>query len=111
VPDSLVVRINDTGECGLRIHDGGCSFIAVCRIARGVDRPVGRVSSKERGPPAVKTAGFQLWVHGRQFPKNERAELQHDLQGRGFTALSQNFLKMQVATVGVPLPVLISWET
>jgi len=28
-PDSLVVHINRTGEFGLRVHDGGSSFIAI----------------------------------------------------------------------------------
>ena len=29
------------------------------------------LTSENLGPPALKIAGFQLWVHGRQFPEAE----------------------------------------
>ena len=61
-PDSLVVRVKDTGEFGLRIHDGGSSFIAIQHCPWCGSDLLERVSNKELGPPAVKIAGFQLWV-------------------------------------------------
>ena len=66
-PDSLIVRNGDTGEFGLRVHDGGSSFITIRHCPWCGTDLLERVSNKELGPPALKVAGFQLWVHGRQF--------------------------------------------
>jgi hypothetical protein len=35
---------------------------------------VERICNKELGPPSLKVAGFQLWVHGRQFPEAQDAD-------------------------------------
>ena len=70
-PDSLIVRRSDSGEFGLRVHDGGRSFIAIRHCPWCGSDLLQRVSNRELGPPAVKIAGFQLWVHGRQFPEAE----------------------------------------
>jgi hypothetical protein len=73
-PDSLIVRNGDTGEFGLRVHDGGSSFITIRHCPWCGTDLLERVSNKELGPPALKVAGFQLWVHGRQFPDAEDAD-------------------------------------
>jgi hypothetical protein len=73
-PDSLVVYRSETGEFGLRIHDGGSSSMAIRHCPWCGTDLMERVSSKELGPPAVKIAGFQLWVHGRQFPEADDAD-------------------------------------
>jgi hypothetical protein len=73
-PDSLVVHRGETREFGLRVHDGGSSFIAIRHCPWCGTDLLERVSNKELGPPALKIAGFQLWVHGRQFPDAEDAD-------------------------------------
>jgi hypothetical protein len=73
-PDSLVVRLTDTGKFGLRVHDGGSSFIAIRHCPWCGTDLLERVSNKELAPPALKIAGLQLWVHGRQFPDAEDAD-------------------------------------
>jgi len=73
-PDSLVVYRGETCEFGLRVHDGGSSFIAIRHCPWCGTDLLERVSNKELGPPALKIAGFQLWVHGRQFPDADDAD-------------------------------------
>jgi hypothetical protein len=73
-PDSLVIHLQDTGQFGLRVHDGGSSFITIRHCPWCGTDLLERVSNRELGPPAVKIAGFQLWVHGRQFPEAEDAD-------------------------------------
>jgi hypothetical protein len=73
-PDSLVIHLQDTGQFGLRVHDGGNSFITIRHCPWCGTDLLERVSNRELGPPAVKIAGFQLWVHGRQFPEAEDAD-------------------------------------
>jgi hypothetical protein len=73
-PDSLVVYGGETSGFGLRVHDGGSSFIAIRHCPWCGTDLLERVSNKELGLPALKIAGFQLWVHGRQFPDAEDAD-------------------------------------
>jgi uncharacterized protein DUF6980 len=73
-PDSLVIHLQDTAQFGLRVHDGGSSFITIRHCPWCGADLLERVSNRELGPPAVKIAGFQLWVHGRQFPDGDTKE-------------------------------------
>jgi hypothetical protein len=73
-PDSLIVRHAETGEFGLRVHDGGSSFISICHCPWCGTDLLERVSNKELGQPSLKVGGFQLWVHGRQFPEAQDAD-------------------------------------
>jgi hypothetical protein len=51
-PDSLIVHLEDTGEFGLRVHDGGTAFIAIRHCPWcGIDL-LERASNRELGPPA-----------------------------------------------------------
>jgi hypothetical protein len=73
-PDSLIVHHRDSGEFGLRIHDGGSSSITIRHCPWCGEDLFERVSNKERGPSSLKVAGLQLWVHGRQFPEAQDAD-------------------------------------
>src|SRR5438094_3836265 len=68
-PDSLIVHQRDTGEFGLRIHDGGSSSIAIRHCPWCGEDLFERVSNKELGPPSLKVAGFQLWYMVGSSPK------------------------------------------
>jgi hypothetical protein len=73
-PDSLIVRRSDSGEFGLRVHDGGSSYVTIRHCPWcGADLVEG-VSNKELGLPSLRVASFQLWVHGRQFPDAQDAD-------------------------------------
>ena len=72
-PDSLVVHLQATGQFGLRVHDGGSSFITIRHCPWCGTNLLEGVTNRELGPPALKIAGFQLWVHGRQFLEAEDA--------------------------------------
>lgn len=72
--DSLVIRVPTRGSFGLR-HHGGSSAHTPIRYCPwcGVDLAE-RVTKGALGPPALKIAGFQLWVHGRQYPEAQDAD-------------------------------------
>lgn len=73
-PDSLIVHQRDSGEFAVRIHDGGSSSVTIRHCPWCGEDLVERICNKELGPPSLKVAGFQLWVHGRQFPEAQDAD-------------------------------------
>jgi hypothetical protein len=73
-PDSLIVHDGDSGEFGLRIHDGGSSSVTIRHCPWCGEDLFERTSNGKLGPPSLKVGGFQLWVHGRQFPEAQDAD-------------------------------------
>ena len=47
-PDSLVIHLQDTGQFGLRVHDGGSSFITIRHCPWCGTDLLERVSNRER---------------------------------------------------------------
>lgn len=68
-PDALVIHLKDTSEFGLRVHDGGSSFIKISHCPWCGADLLEQLSRKKLGRPALQVAGLQLWIHGYQFPE------------------------------------------
>ena len=87
-PDSLVFHSPDTGVFGLRVHDGGGSFITIRYCPWCGTNLLERVSNKALGRASLKVAGFQLWVHGWQFPESDDADDGNWLRATGHCGAS-----------------------
>lgn len=70
-PDALIVHDPDSGQFGMRVHDGGTSHLTISHCPWcGVDLQT-QITSKTLGKPSLRVANFQLWIHGRQFPDSD----------------------------------------